>query len=246
MDFELKGRSALVTGGSRGIGRAIVLALAQQGVSVTACYSSDAAAADALAGELADLGADAQIVRADVTDEADVERLVAAAKDRFGALDIVVNNAGVISHGPLQEVTLAEWRRVVDTNLTGAFLVYRATYDVLAPGASIINVGSGGALRGAPERTHYMSSKAGVIGLTRSACKELGPRGIRINTLAAGYTETDHFDGVSPERRRSIEARIPLGRVARPEEVASAVLFLASDAARYVTGETLYVDGGVS
>lgn len=245
MDFGLKGRSALVTGGSRGIGRAVVLALAHQGASVTACYVRESPAVAALAEELAELGADARLVRADVSVEADVEALFDTVRDWSGSLDILVNNAAVVSHHPLHALSIEEWRRILDTNLTGMFLVARAAYHMLADGASIVNIGSAGAMRGVPERAHYMASKAGAIGLGRSLCKELGPRGIRVNTVAAGYTDTDQMAGMPAARRQVAAGKTALGRVARPEEIAAAVLFLASDAAAYITGETLHVDGGI-
>lgn len=245
IDFGLKGRTALVTGGSRGIGRAIVLGLARQGVSVVACHARPSDAVTALAGELAAMGVDAQLVQADVTSEADVERLLGTVAERFGSLDILVNNAAVVSHSPLHELSLEEWRRVLDTNLTGVFLVLRAAHKLLPDDAAIVNIGSAGALRGTAERTHYMTSKAGVVGLTHSMAKEFGPRGIRINTVAAGYTETDQMAGLPPARRAQIMAKIALGRAADPDEIAGAVLYLLSDAARYVTGATLHVDGGI-
>jgi 3-oxoacyl-[acyl-carrier protein] reductase len=246
VNFGLNGRSALVTGGSRGIGRATVLALAREGASVTACYAHESAAVASLSEELESLGADAQLIQADVTDEADVARLVEAAGARSSQLDILVNNAGVVGHESLQSTSLEEWRRVLDTNLTGAFLIIKSAYKLLRDDAAIVNVGSAGSLRGMANRTPYMTSKAGVLGFTRSLCQELGPRGIRVNTVAAGYTDTDRMTDMPEERRATILAKSPLGRVAHPDEIAAVVLFLASDAARYITGEALYVDGGMS
>ncbi|WP_131765024.1 SDR family NAD(P)-dependent oxidoreductase [Candidatus Protofrankia californiensis] len=245
MDFGLKGRSALVTGGSRGIGRAVVLALAQQGASVIACYVNDSDAVTSLVDELERLGADARLVRADVSVEDDVSRLVETVRDRHGTLDILVNNAAAVTQLPLHEVGLDQWRQVLDTNLTSLYLIHRAAHDLLANDASVINIGSAGSLRGVADRTPYMTSKAGVLGLTRSLSKELGPRGIRVNTVAPGHTETDQMAGLPAARRAQAEARTALGRLAQPEEIAGAVLFLASDAARYITGATLHVDGGI-
>ncbi len=245
MDFGLKGRSALVTGGARGIGRAIVLALAQQGASVITCYVNESEAVVSLTDELGRLGADAQLVRADVSVEADVSRLLETVRDRFGALDILVNNAAIVTQLPLHELGLDQWRKVLDTNLTSLYLVHRAAHDLLANDASIITIGSAGSLRGVADRTPYMTSKAGVLGFTRSLSKELGPRGIRVNTVAPGYTETDQMAAVPPAVRAQAEAKTALGRIGLPEDIAGAVLFLASDAARYITGATLHVDGGI-
>jgi NAD(P)-dependent dehydrogenase (short-subunit alcohol dehydrogenase family) len=245
MDFGLAGRSALVTGGTRGIGRAVVLALAAQRVDVTACYANPSDAVSSLAKELDRLGAEARLVRADVSDADQVDRLAATVTDYAPRLDIVVNNAAVVSHHPLHELSVAEWNRVLTTNLTGMFLVVRAVYDLLREGTSIINVGSAGSLRGAPQRAHYLTSKAGVIGLTKSLAKELGPRNIRVNTVSPGYTETDQMAGMSPGRRAQALGKTSLGRAAQPEEIAQVVLFLASDAASYVTGATVHVDGGI-
>ncbi|WP_322758980.1 3-oxoacyl-ACP reductase family protein [Frankia sp. Cr2] len=245
MDFGLKGRSALVTGGARGIGRAIVLALAQQGASVITCYVNESDAVVSLTDELERLGADAELVRADVSVEADVGRLLETVRDRFGALDILVNNAATGAQQPLHQLDLDQWRQVIDTNLTSLYLVHRAAHDLLANDASIITIGSAGSLRGVADRTAYMTSKAGVLGFTRSLAKELGPRGIRVNTVAPGFTETDQMAGMPPTRRAQVEAMTALGRLATPEDIAGAVLFLSSDAARYITGATLHVDGGI-
>jgi 3-oxoacyl-[acyl-carrier protein] reductase len=181
-----------------------------------------------------------------VTVEADVARLTEAARARSSRLDILVNNAGVVAHDPLHATSLEEWRRVLDTNLTGTFLVIKSAYDLLGDDAAIVNVGSAGSLRGMADRTPYMTSKAGVLGFTRSLSQELGPRGIRVNTVAAGYTDTGRMADMPAQRRAAIAAKSPLGRVAHPDEIAAVVLFLASDAARYITGEALYVDGGMS
>ncbi|MFD9908747.1 SDR family NAD(P)-dependent oxidoreductase [Streptomyces sp. NPDC059063] len=249
MDVDLTGKRALVTGGTRGIGRGIVLALARAGASVVTCYRTESESVESLVKELAGIGGDHHVVKADVSDPQDVERLMATAKQRLGALDVVVNNAGVISHVPFAELPLDEWRRVLDTNLTAPFLVIQKALPLLSEGSSVITVGSRAAVVGIPQRAHYTASKAGLIGLTRSLMKELGPQGIRVNLVAPGVIETEEFEKASPEELERVQSRYRgltgMGRLGRPDEIAGAVLFLASDLSGYVTGETIHVDGGI-
>jgi NAD(P)-dependent dehydrogenase (short-subunit alcohol dehydrogenase family) len=245
MDLQLKGKKALVTGGSRGIGRAIVLALAKQGVSVAACYNRESEAVTSLAAELNGLGNDSHVVQCDVSDEAAVARMVKGVRDRFGQIDILVNNAGVVSHKPLKDLDPAEWRRVIDTNLTSMYLVTRAVVEAMPKGGSVINVTSAVAMVGMVGRTHYTASKAGVIGFTRSLCKEMGPRGIRVNALAPGIIETDQASGLTPEQRTRYANLAALGRLGQSDDLANVVLFLASDLSQFVSGITLNVDGGI-
>jgi NAD(P)-dependent dehydrogenase (short-subunit alcohol dehydrogenase family) len=245
MDLDLKSKRALVTGGSRGIGRAIVLALARRGVSVAACYHQESEAVTSLAAELDQFGNNSHVVQADVSDEAAVTHLVEGVRQRFGGLDVLVNNAGVVSHVPLSKLDLAEWRRILDTNLTGMYLVTRAVLDLMSEGGSVINMTSAVAMVGMVGRIHYTASKSGVIGFTRSLCKELGPRGIRANALAPGIIETDQATGLTPEQRTRYANLTALGRLGQPDDIAQAVLFLASDLSRFVSGVTLNVDGGI-
>ncbi|WP_131736987.1 SDR family NAD(P)-dependent oxidoreductase [Actinomadura roseirufa] len=246
MDFGLKGRHAVVTGGTRGIGRAIVLALVEQGATVTTCHRTETPEAESLREEMAAASAAVRIVRADVADAAGARRLLDTAHEAHGPVDVLVNNAGVISHLPLAEMPEEEWSRVVGTNLTGTYQVIRASLDRLARPASIVNVTSAVARHGMPNAAHYVSSKAGVIGLTRALCKELGRDGVRVNAITCGIV--DNTGQKSPQgeagKRRYAEMT-SLGRLGEPAEVADAVLFLASDAARYVTGAVLDVDGGI-
>jgi NAD(P)-dependent dehydrogenase (short-subunit alcohol dehydrogenase family) len=245
MDIELAGKHAVVTGGSRGIGRACVLGLARRGAAVAAVYNRESDTVRALAAELESIGNGSYVVQADVSSAEDVDRLVDEARERFGAIEILVNNAGVVSHKPLAELDLAEWRRVLDTNLTGLFLVTKRVVEAMPAGGSIVNIGSGVALRGMVGRVHYASSKAGAIGMTRALCKELGPRGIRTNLIAPGIIETDQTAGLTDEGRARYEKLTALERLGEPEEIADVVLFLASDLSRYVSGQTIYVDGGI-
>ncbi|MFG1706580.1 SDR family NAD(P)-dependent oxidoreductase [Nonomuraea sp. M3C6] len=243
MELRLAGKKAIVTGGTRGIGRAIVLALAQAGADVITCYRQEGEAADQLARELKELGDQHHVIKADVGKPEEIERLVEECRSRFGSLDVVVNNAGAISHIPFAELTVEEWRQVLDTNLTGAAFVVGKALPLLGEGASIINVGSRVATVGVPLRAHYTAAKAGLIGLTRSLAKELGPKGIRVNVVAPGPVETE-MDIPAPVRER-YQNLIALGRLGTSEEIANVVLFLASDLSSFVCGETIHVDGGI-
>lgn len=245
MTIRITHKNALVTGGTRGIGRAIVLALAGAGASVVSCYRHDIEAADALATELKETEGQHHLVQADVSQPADVDRLAAECRDRLGSVDIVVNNAGTISHIPFGQLPLAEWHRVIDTNLTGPALVIQKMLPLMPDGGSIINVGSKVATVGVPMRAHYTAAKAGIAGLTRSLCKELGPRGIRVNVVAPGVIATEEAANLPPEIQARYRGLTALGRLGEPAEVAEVVLFLASDLSRYVTGETVNVDGGI-
>lgn len=245
MDLGLTGRRVLVTGGSRGIGRATTLAFARGGARVVACHRQASEAAESLERELKELGDGHRLVRADVTDPTAVDGLLAACRETLGGLDVVVNSAGVDGHGQFDTLTDAEWARVLDVNVTGYYLVARAALPLLGEGASVVNVGASVALRGRPGGVHYTASKAAVVGLTRSLCKEFGPRGIRVNTVAPGVVETEPDAGLPPQLAERLRAMTALGRLGTPEDVAGAVLFLASDASRHVSGTTLTVDGGV-
>ncbi|MDL4774131.1 SDR family oxidoreductase [Spirillospora sp. NBC_01491] len=233
----------LVTGGTRGIGRAITLAFARAGATVLTCHRQDGPAVDSLVKELAETPGEHRVVKADIGVEADIERLIGECRTHLGSLDVVVNNAGTISHVPFEKLDAAEWRRVLDVNLTGAYLVAQKALPLLTPGASVINVGSRVATVGIPLRAHYTASKAGLTGLTRSLCKELGPLGYRVNLVAPGPVETE--EAVPPEVRERYRKLIALGRLGRPADVAGAVLFLASDLGSWISGETLNVDGGI-
>jgi 3-oxoacyl-[acyl-carrier protein] reductase len=249
MNLTLTGKHALVTGGSRGIGRAIVLALARAGADVLACHQNPSAQADQLAAELKRTDGDHHLLQADVTDPVDVDRLVEEARIRYGSLDVVVHNAGVISHVPLPELTAAEWHRVLDTSLTAAFTVLQKTLPLYGQRASVVLIGSRAAARGIPLRAHYTAAKAGLEGFARSAAKELGGRGVRVNVIAPGVIDSDDIKAIPADRRAELVARYSektaIGRLGETEEVAGAAVFLASDLSSYVTGQTLNVDGGI-
>ena len=250
MDLGLKGAKALVTGGTRGVGRGIVLALARAGMDVITCYREDSAAADSLERELKEIGGSHYVMRADLAEPRQVADLLTETKSKFGQLNLVVNNAGAISHVPYEELAIQEWHRVIDTNLTAAHLVIQHALPLLGEGASVISIGSKSSEVGIPLRAHYTAAKAALRGLTRSLAKEFGPKGIRFNVLALGVIETEKLHAMPAEQRELMVKRYSdktaLGRLGKPDEVAGAVLFLASDLARYITGATLHVDGGIS
>ncbi|MEV4113919.1 SDR family NAD(P)-dependent oxidoreductase [Nonomuraea sp. NPDC049695] len=227
-----------MTGGTRGIGRAVVRALAEAGADVVTCYRQPGEHADSLARELRLTGGDHSLHQADVSRPEDVARLIGECGPR---LDILVNNAGAISHIPFAELPLQEWQRIIDTNLTAVFAVTQAALPLLTSGSSVVFVGSKVATVGMPLRAHYTASKAGLVGLGRTLCKELGPRGIRVNVVQPGIIQTTD---IPVDRLKHYESIIGLGRLGQPGEVANVVTFLASDLASYITGETLNVDGG--
>lgn len=250
--FDLSGMVAIVTGGGRGIGRGAARALARQGASVVVNYVGNEEAARETAREVEGFGVGSETVRANVADEAGAEEIVERAKETFGRVDILVNNAGIISFAPFMSLTSAEWDRVVDVDLKGTFLVSQAAARAMVEeghGGRIINIasiGSGGVGVGFPGIAHYSAAKGGVIALTETMAIELAPRGILVNAIAPGFIETDMTKPTlgSEEALRKTLGRIPLGRAGRPEEIGAAVAFLASREASYMTGSTLYVDGG--
>jgi len=240
-------RRVVVTGGTKGIGRATALAFARAGARLVVSYGHDDEAAKSLAAELEALGADAETVRADLTTREGAETLARAVVGRFGegGLDVLVNNLGVDGHRGFAELDDDEWRRVIDHNTTSVYLVTHALLKALAEGASVVNVGASVALRGRPFGVHYSASKAALIGFTRALAKELGPRGIRVNLVAPGVTRTEPDGGPPPPVARKLAALTALGRLGSPEDVTGAVLFLAGESAAYVTGTTIEVDGGI-
>ena len=238
-DFcSLEGRVALVTGGSRGIGRAIALELGRAGAEVVVGYRSDAEEAEAAATE-----AGGRAVQADVADPAEATRLVEEAGD----LDILVNNAGLTRDGLLARMSDDDWRDVIETNLSSVFYTCRAvTRGMMKKRAgSIVNVSSIVGLHGNWGQTNYGASKAGIIGFTKSLARELGSRNVRANVVAPGYVNTRLTDVLPEEAREAMLANTPLGRLGNPEDVAGAVRFLCSDEASFITGEVLLVDGGL-
>ncbi|SBT54999.1 SDR family NAD(P)-dependent oxidoreductase [Micromonospora narathiwatensis] len=249
MTGQLAGRNVIVTGGTRGIGRQLTLGLAAAGANVVACYRTEGGHIEALAQQLKETPGGHRLIRADVTDAEDVDRLADEARSTYRTIHGVVHNAGVISQVPFGELTSQEWRRVVDTSLTAAYLVVNKVLPLMTAGSSVVVIGSRAAMVGIPRRAHYTAAKAGLVGLMRSLAKELGPRGIRVNVVSPGTIETEEAARDSSEQRRAQVERhtqmIALRRYGRPEEVANAVIFLLGDQSSYVAGETLHVDGGI-
>ncbi len=241
----LAGKRVLVTGGTRGIGRATALAFAAAGSRLVVAHRTTGEDARTLADELSASGAEHHLVRADVSTKEGAERLAEACGTRLEGLDVLVNNVGVDGHSKFADLDEAEWHRLIDSNVTSAYLVTRATLDLLADGASVINVGASVALRGRAFGVHYSASKAALVGFGRALCKEVGARGIRVNTVAPGVTETEPGGGLPPQLVERLAGMTALGRLGSPADVAGAVLYLAGDASRYVTGATITVDGGI-
>jgi 3-oxoacyl-[acyl-carrier protein] reductase len=250
MDLGLAGKKALVTGGTRGIGRGVVLALARHGVDVITCCRRDSEASDSLELELKEIGGQHEVVRADIADPEQIETLIDVCRDRHKRLDLVVNNAATISHVPYAQLDLAEWQRILATNITAAHLVIQRALPLLGEGSSVINISSKSIEAGIPLRAHYTTTKAALHGLTRSLAKEFGEKGIRFNVLSLGVIHTEAMDAMTAEQRtlmlQRYSAKTALGRLGTPDEVAGGVLWLASDLARYVTGGVIPVDGGIS
>jgi 3-oxoacyl-[acyl-carrier protein] reductase len=235
---SLEGKKALVTGGSRGIGRAIALELAGAGADVTVGYRSGVEEAEAVAQQ-----AGGRAVQADVSSPDEAKRLVEEAGD----LDILVNNAGLTRDGLLARMPDADWRDVIETNLSSVFYTCRAvTRGMMKKRAgSIVNVSSIVGIHGNWGQTNYGASKAGIIGFTKSLARELGSRGVRANVVAPGYVNTRLTDVLPEEAQQAMLANTPLGRLGEPEDVAGAIRFLCSDEAAFITGEVLLVDGGL-
>ncbi len=235
---SLQGRTALVTGGSRGIGRAIAAELASAGAQVVIGYRSGGDEAEEVAAEIG-----GRAVQADVSNAEDAKRLV----DEAGEVEILVNNAGVTRDGLLARMSDDDWQTVLDTNLGGTFNTCRAvTRGMMKRRAgAIVNVSSIVGLHGNPGQTNYSASKAGIIGFTKALARELGSRGVRANVVAPGYVSTRLTDAIAEELQQQMLAATPLGRFGDPEDIAAAVRFLCSDEASFITGEVLLVDGGL-
>lgn len=242
---RLSGKTALITGGNTGIGRSIALAFAREGADIAIAWIDREADAASLAGEISKLGRKAHPIRCDVTDEAQVEQLLRDAVDRLGWLDILVNNAGVQLARPLLQMRAADWDRVLNVNLRGAFLCAReaARHMIARNSGRIINTCSQLGTLGRAEYTAYSASKGGLLALTRALARELAPHGILVNGVGPGLIDTG-FDPIAPERKAAIAAGLPLGRLGTADDVTPAFVFLASDEARFFCGQVIHPNGG--
>lgn len=243
----LKGKAALVTGASRGIGRTIAIELAKQGANVAVNYAGSEAKAEAVVEELKALGVEAFKIQADVSNEASVKEMVKSVVSEFGSLDVLVNNAGVTRDNLLMRMKEEEFDDVININLKGVFLCTKAvTRQMMKQRAGrIINVASIVGVSGNPGQANYVAAKAGVIGLTKTTAKELASRNILVNAVAPGFISTDMTDELTEEQKEAMLAMIPLARLGDPEDVAKVVRFLATDDANYITGQTIHIDGGM-
>ena len=244
--MSLNGKTALVTGASRGIGRAIALRLAEDGANVAVIYAGSADKAEAVVNEITALGVNAKAYRCNVADSAAVNETVKAVTNDLGKIDILVNNAGITRDGLMLRMKDEDFDAVLDTNLKGAFNMIRACYSgfIRKKSGRIINISSVSGIMGNAGQANYSASKAGVIGLTRSVARELASRGITCNAVAPGFIQTDMTENLGDNN--PLLNSIPLGRMGKPEDIAAAVAFLASDSAAYITGEVLKVDGGLA
>ena len=246
--MNFKDKTAVVTGGSRGIGRAIAIELARGGANVVICYAGNEKAADETVAACRELGAKALAVRCDVSEAEQVRNLMDTAVKEFGTIHILVNNAGITRDNLLMRMSEADFDAVLDANLKGAFLCMKAVYRTMMRQryGRIVSISSVVGLRGNAGQMNYAASKAGIIGLTKSMAKELASRGVTANAVAPGFIETDMTAALPENAKSAMLATIPAARLGQAEDVARAVAFLASEEAGYITGQVLAVDGGMA
>lgn len=249
MSQKLTGKIAVVTGASKGIGAAIATHLAAAGASVVVNYASSKAGADKVVDEITKQGGKAIAVQADVSKQADIQRLFAETKKAYDKVDILVNNAGIYEFAPLEAITAEHFHKQFNLNVLGLILATQEAAKHFGPaGGSIVNISSVVATAGLPNTSVYSATKAAVDAVTRSLAKELGPRKIRVNSVNPGMVETEgvHASGIADsEMRTQTESQTPLGRIGQPQDIAPAVVFLASDDSAWTTGETLFISGGL-
>ena len=244
----LKGKAAIITGGVRGIGKAIAREFCENGADGLLCYRSNDEQARKTAEELAGFGTRIELLKGDVADPETAKAAVAKAKECFGRVDILVNNAGITRDKLLMRMSDTDFTDVISANLNGSFYFLSAAAKVMIKQKSgrIINLSSVAGVKGNPGQVNYSASKAGVVGMTMSAAKELGRRGITVNAIAPGFIDTDMTAVMTDDQKAKAAEAISLGRTGKPEDVAKTALFLASDGASYITGQTICVDGGLN
>lgn len=245
---KLEGKTALVTGASKGIGAAIAKALAAEGAAVVVNYASSKAGADAVVAEITQAGGKAIAVQGNIADAADAQSVVTQTVEKFGHLDILVNNSGVYEFAPIEDISEPHYRKQFDVNVLGLLLVTQAAAKHLRTGASIINIGSVVSRVTPPGSAVYTATKAAVEGITGALARELGPRGIRVNALNPGMVETEGARAagfIGSDFQAQIVAQTPLGRIGQPQDIAAIAVFLASDDAGWLSGEKLYASGGM-
>jgi len=247
MNDGLKDKVAIVTGATRGIGRAIALAIAREGADVAFTYLKSTAEAESLSKEIQGLKKKSLALQVDVRDFQKSKEMVEKVKEKLGRLDILINNAGITKDKALMMMSKDEWLEVIDTNLNGAFNVTRNAIVTFLKQKSgnIINVSSVSGIAGMSRQTNYAASKAGIIGFTKSLAKEVAAYNIRVNAIAPGFIETDMLSGLKDEQRGEIKKMVPLGRIGRSEDVTGAVKFLLSENSGFITGQTIVIDGGL-
>ena len=246
MDFN--GKTALVTGGSRGIGRAVALGLAALGANVVVNYVRGADAAEEVVVKIKQLNGQAKAMQADVSDHGQAAKLVEDVVTEFGAIDVLINNAGITRDGLILRMSEEDWHKVINTNLSGAFNCIQAAAKKMIKQrkGSMVNISSVVGLIGNAGQSNYAAAKAGLIGLTKSVARELSARNVRVNALAPGFIMTNMTENLNEDIKSSIIDRVPLGRLGTAEEIANAAIWLASDEASYITGQVLVADGGLA
>lgn len=246
--MDLGGRVAVVTGSSRGIGRAVAIALAGRGAHVVVNYAGNAGAAEETASLVRERGVEALVIQADVADQEQVSVMMKQVLQKFKRIDILVNNAGITRDNILALLQAQDWDAVINTNLKGAYHCAKAVLRPMlkARWGRIINISSVVALTGNPGQTNYAAAKAGLIGFTKSLAREIGSRNITVNAVAPGYIATDMTTNLTEENKTQLLSNVPLGRLGAPEDIAAAVAFLAGGGAGYITGQVIVVDGGMA
>lgn len=243
----LKGKTAIITGGVRGIGKAIALSFAENGANVALCYRGNEDAAKNTEEEIKKLMGNVILFKGDVKDSSFAKEVISRTKEAFGRVDILVNNAGITRDKLLLRMNEEDFTEVIDTNLTGSYYFLKASSEVMVKQryGRIINLSSIVGINGNPGQCNYSASKAGIIGLTKSAAKELGRRGITVNAIAPGFIETDMTDALTEAQKTALLNGIPMGRIGNTKDISSLAVFLASEEAGYITGQIIGVDGGM-